>query len=145
MVNNETIITVRVESTWANEGDVIVRITRSDEGVFHISGRKKIGSTESELGEIGKSVRTRRVPSAIQVMHILDQLKSTTIPASPEFEMGCDGGFTELEIGGYAGKAHYRWWSSPPHGWERLDELAHEIVKLSGIYDRLEQKRKPNQ
>jgi hypothetical protein len=144
MSNTETILTVREESTWTVTGDIIVRITCSGEGAFHISGRKKIGFAESELGEIGKSIRTRRVLPAKRAEKILGQLKHMMIPAGPEFEMGCDGGFTELEVGGYSGKACYRWWSDPPHGWEALDRLAQEIIELSGINARLEEKAKPN-
>jgi hypothetical protein len=141
MLNTKTIVTIRVESTWANEGDVIIRIKRSAKGVFRILGQKRIGTTKSELGEIEKSLQTQQVLSAEQATQILEQLSRIKIPAAPEFEMGCDGGFTELKVGGYMGKAHYRWWSSPPIGWEQLDELASEIIELSGIYAKIEQKR----
>ena len=135
---SETILTVKDENTFTAIGDVVVKITRSDKGVFHIVGRKKIGLSESELGDLGKSIRTRRVLPANQVTEILDELRHLMIPAAPTFEMGCDGGFTELTLGGYDGKVHYRWWSIPPHGWERLDGLAQEIIELSGIGARTE-------
>ena len=44
--------------------------------------------------------------------------------------MGCDGGFTELEIGGYAGKSHFRWWSDTPKGWKDLDAIASTVIAL---------------
>jgi hypothetical protein len=139
---SETIITVKDENTWDAIGDVVVRVTRSNKGVFHIVGRKNIGLSESKLGDLGKSIRTRCVLPANQVTEILDELRHLMIPAAPTFEMGCDGGFTELTLGGYDGKAHYRWWSATPHGWERLDELAQEIIALSGIDALIEQNRK---
>lgn len=141
-LDTEMILTVKQESTWTDTGDVVVRITRSGQGEFHILGRKEVGIAESELGKTGKCIRTRRALPAEHVTEILDQLRHIMIPAAPTFEMGCDGGFTELVVGGYAGKAHYRWWSDPPHGWERLDKLAQKIIALSGINARLEAMRK---
>ena len=45
--------------------------------------------------------------------------------------MGCDGGYTELEIGGYSGKSHFRWWSCPPDGWEELNELTNKLISCA--------------
>ena len=42
-------------------------------------------------------------------------------------DMGDDGSFTELEIGGYCGKSHYRWWVNAPETWEVLEEIGNEI------------------
>jgi len=131
MSNAETILTVRQESTWTIEGEVIVRIICSDEGKYHIQRIEKIGFVESDLGETGESIQMQRVLPAKRVTQILDQLRELMIPAAPALEMGSDGGFTELEVGGYIGKAHYRWWSCPPQGWEGLDRLANDIFKLS--------------
>jgi hypothetical protein len=72
-----------------------------------------------------------------QLEAIFDRLRSIRIPPAPDYEMGCDGGFTEVEIGGYGGKAHYRWWSVPPEGWQPLDDIAKEIIRLSGILEQL--------
>jgi len=44
--------------------------------------------------------------------------------------MGCDGGFTELYIGGYSGKVTCRWWSVPPKAWEELGETALEVISF---------------
>ena len=38
----------------------------------------------------------------------------------------------ELEIGGYGGKSHFRWWSAPPEGWEQLDAITGKLIDLSG-------------
>ncbi len=64
---------------------------------------------------------------------ILKELQSITIPAFPNHFMGDDGGFTEIIVGGYAGKSSFRWWSGTPKGWECLDEITNKIVKLSGF------------
>jgi len=43
--------------------------------------------------------------------------------------IGCDGGYTELEVGCYQRLSHFRWWSVPPDGWDVLDEIAGKIIK----------------
>ena len=69
--------------------------------------------------------------SAREVEDILSSLANLNIPASPNHDMGCDGGFTELEIGGYGGMAKYRWWSCPPVGWEKLDKITQGIIDFA--------------
>ena len=59
---------------------------------------------------------------------IMQELWTIRVPAVPEFEMGCDGEFIELWSGDYTGKAHYRWWSATPDGWQPLDALARRIL-----------------
>jgi len=127
----ETILTVKSESTCDGFGLLKVRIQQSPDGAFFIETIKKIGYLESELGEAGMAIKTTRNLAAMVVDGILERLRSIEIHAAPDFKMGYDGGFTELEIGGYTGKAHYRWWSKPPVGWEPLKNIAQEILELS--------------
>jgi len=61
---------------------------------------------------------------------LLKKISQLNIPASPEHVLGCDGGYTELEIGDYGGKSSFRWWSVPPPGWEQLDEIVQGILNL---------------
>jgi len=68
--------------------------------------------------------------TASEVKKIMASLSALHIPAFPEHRMGCDGGFTELEVGGYEGKSCYRWWSGAPEGWEELDEVTQGIIDL---------------
>ncbi len=49
--------------------------------------------------------------------------------------MGCDGDFTELELGDYVGKSSFRWSSVPPVEWEALDEITRKINDYAGNYD----------
>ena len=65
--------------------------------------------------------------SARWVKSLLKRLERTSVPVFPPTKVGADGGYTELEIGGYCGKALYRWWSQPPEGWEALDLIAKEV------------------
>lgn len=59
---------------------------------------------------------------------VMQELRTIRIPAVPEFRKGCDGEYIELWSGGCKGKAHYRWWSATPYGWQSLDALAHRIL-----------------
>lgn len=71
---------------------------------------------------------------------VRNELENLSVPVSPRFEIGCDGGFTELICGGYAGRSSYRWWSSPPQGWEPLDRFA---VKMFRLFRELRQMSDP--
>ena len=44
-----------------------------------------------------------------EVDKIMEKLSTINLPAFPNHQMGLDGGFTELEVGDYAGKSHFRW------------------------------------
>ena len=61
------------------------------------------------------------------VIEIFERLAASRISAYPMLDMGGDGSFTELEIGGYCGKSLYRWWGDAPESWELLEEIAQEI------------------
>lgn len=77
--------------------------------------------------ELEKIRKKRKLDQNI-INVLMSSLSSITLPAFPEHSMGCDGGFTEIEMGGYEGKSHYRWWSSPPEGWKELDNITHKII-----------------
>lgn len=61
---------------------------------------------------------------------MLDELMTIRVPAAPVFDMGQDGEFIELTVGGYEGKAHYRWWSEPPKGWGPLAAFARRVMDV---------------
>lgn len=80
----------------------------------------------------GKEVAEKKRVSEQSVSKINDLLVSITLPAFPRHSMGCDGGFTEIEVGGYGGGSKFRWWSAPPEGWEELNEVTSSIIELCG-------------
>ena len=82
----------------------------------------------SRLNESLDKITTKRKMDANKINEIITMLSEIQIPAFPIHEMGCDGGFTEIEVGDYAGKSHFRWWSCPPIGWEKLDEITQRII-----------------
>jgi len=60
---------------------------------------------------------------------ILSKLAAVRIPPVPQHEMGCDGGFTEVEMDcGYDGNSSFRWWSDPPKEWQEFDNIVQQIL-----------------
>lgn len=89
----------------------------------------------SVVDEDLKRIVTKKKLNRKKVESLLAELRKSQIPAVPKFETGCDGSYTEIEIGDYEGKVLYRWWSEPPKGWEELDSLTEQFIEMSGIWD----------
>ena len=89
----------------------------------------------TKTNEINKKVTVKKKMTASDVDEIMKELSTIHISAFPNHHMGCDGGFTELEVGGYLGKSHFRWWSGAPDGWEKLDDIVESVIRYSGIED----------
>ena len=119
------ILRIRLENTrgFAYEKNTQFTIIKHNDGTYHL----KYTWTNEDL----EKETFKKQLLASEVENILSLLSNLTIPAFPEHHMGCDGSFTELEVGGYAGMSHYRWWSAPPIGWEKLDEITQNIISLT--------------
>lgn len=117
-----TILTVKTESTWRIPGEVDWSVSLCcDPTGYFLVGR--------EISHEPRKARRKKVyVEEGWAQKIVAKLKTLQIPPAPDFVMGCDGGFTELKIGGYEGGARYRWWSEPPAGWRELDDLAREVL-----------------
>ena len=120
-----TILVYRQESTWECLDKDEISLCQSEKGYF-LKGRPVREPVRDYCSENNNEIKLVPV-SKKWVTSLLKRLEHTCIPAFPPPRVGADGGYTELEIGGYCGKAHYRWWSLPPEGWEKLDEIAMEI------------------
>ena len=81
-----------------------------------------------KVNKDGKRRSTKHPLQASDVDPILVQLFKLKLPIAQELIPGCDGGFTEIELGDYWGGSKFRWWSVPPEGWERLDALVDELL-----------------
>jgi len=92
-------------------------------------------SKYTKTDENNKKVTVKKKMTANDVDGIMKELSTINIQAFPNHLMGCDGGFTELEVGGYSGKSHFRWWSAAPDGWEVLDDIVDRVINCSGIDD----------
>ena len=126
LLKDYTLLIYRWEASWTDFDKDEISLYQNSKGGFFLKGRpvrepKKMYNTENPnpIKEIRVSKRW--------VCSLFERLEHASIPAFPAPRMGADGGFIELEIGGYSGKAHYRWWSLPPRGWEILDQIAGEI------------------
>ena len=121
---NEVLFAIKTESCFIRDPDYLdwkVSLVCNEKGYFLVG---------SEIGMPWgrKRRRCRFKVSSAWVASVRKQLESLTVPVAPKFEIGDDGGFTELIYGGYTGKAAYRWWSEPPRGWEPLDRFARKIL-----------------
>ena len=83
-----------------------------------------------KVDHTGKRRSTKHPLQACDVDPILVQLFKLKLPIAQELIPGCDGGFTEIELGDYWGGSKFRWWSVPPEGWEELDTLVSELLGL---------------
>ena len=111
----------------------MVTIIQTKDGRYFAQRCKTVGEVESNLGKPGAKIRTQTEVEASVVESLLVRLGRARIAPFPEFPAGCDGGFTELEAGGYGGKASYRWWSVPPESWRELVEIADEVWGLASL------------
>ena len=121
-----TLLIYRNESTWSGFDKDEISLYQNSKGQFFLKGQPTRELPAPNFSKNPNPIREVRVSKG-WVCYIFKRLERTCIPVYPPPRVGADGGFTELEIGGYAGKAHYRWWSDPPQGWENLDQIAHEI------------------
>jgi hypothetical protein len=121
------ILSIRSELCFSPTGGSTksIEITKNDAGSY--TARFKGRDDTGEKVTIEKQLATNEIEA------ILGELRDMQIPAFPEHDMGCDGGFTELMVGGYDGRSHFRWWSVPPPGWEPLEEIVGKIVMCSGM------------
>ena len=87
----------------------------------------------TKTNENNKKVTVKKKMTASDVDEIMKELSKIHIQAFPNHLMGCDGGFIELEVGGYSGKSHFHWWSGAPYGWEVLDDIVERVIHCSGI------------
>ena len=121
-----TLLIYRNESTWSGFDKDEISLYQNSKGQFFLKGQPTRELPAPHFSKNPNPIREVRVSKG-WVCYIFKRLERTSIPVFPPPQMGADGGFTELEIGGYAGKAHYRWWSEPPQGWETLNQIACEI------------------
>jgi len=132
----ERVIRLTVESTWVRPDELSkyqIDILKYSDGRY--LAKFKTWDDTGEVVTFKNELPTRTVTD------MLDLLPGIQLPAFPRHEMGCDGGFTEIEVGGDCGKSHFRWWSVPPDGWEELAQVTAELIERSGFYDLVDNHR----
>ena len=125
-LKGDTLLIYRYESSWSGFDKDEISLYQNSKGEFFLKGRPIREPRMPYYNKNPNPIKEIRV-SKRWVCSLFERLENASIPAFPEPRRGADGGFTDLEIGGYSGKAHYRWWSEPPQGWEVLDQIASEI------------------
>ena len=118
--------------TWDETTKRTIDIVKFSNGEYYLKFSRLYFVIENGT-EKKKRLTTKRKIEAVKVDKILKKLSKVQIPAFPEHHMGCDGGFTEIEMGGYAGKSSYRWWSGAPEGCEELDKVTQSIISDFGF------------
>jgi len=58
----------------------------------------------------------------------ISSLSKIRINIPIDFEIGCDGGFKQIEFGDYSGGIKLRWWSVAPKGWERINSITCDLI-----------------
>lgn len=129
----ERIIRIKLEKCWGFAYDAIRRIDilRYKNGDYYSLYTKT--NCDGEKETIKHQIESSEIDS------IFELLSTVQIQAFPNHDdLGCDGGYTELEVGGYGGRTSFRWWSVPPEGWDVLDLITDRIIRVCGfeyIYD----------
>jgi hypothetical protein len=83
--------------------------------------------------EDGEPLLLKRLLDQGAVVKIKTLMSKAVIPAFPEHVFGCDGCYTELEVGKWGGCESYKWWSEKPEGWEPLGEIVDYILVATGV------------
>jgi len=69
--------------------------------------------------------------------HLLSELETARIPATPKWEMGCDGTSYELVLTRGFNAVIYRWWCEASKGYEPVVKFANELLKLAQCNERV--------
>ena len=87
----------------------------------------------SRRNVLNKRVTVKNKVDASDVKTLQQSIKSLSVPVLPAHELGCDGGDVTLEIHSPGCQSIFSWWAYAPQGWEDLDRICTEIIRLSGI------------
>jgi len=121
------ILTVTIEPCVNESGELRVHIMQHRDG-YYAECTYEPGCLEEE--QYGDKTLNWTVPLTSQlVLQIYHDLRDACIPALPVFYAGHNGIIYEVSLGDYMGAATYRWWGTPPHGWEMLSRIHRRIVE----------------
>lgn len=124
----EQLFSIHFEGTWglAHMMHQYLRLMKQDESYYF---------EYEHTGEEDLKLVERNEIEGDVAEKLIRRLRKIEVSAFPEHYMGCDGGFTEIEVGGYDGKAVFRWWTDGPKEWQALDKFARFALKVSGFKD----------
>ena len=120
------LLVYRNKSTWTGWDNEEITLYKDNKGNFFLKGRPHREQKHPDFTPNTNVIKRVSVPEE-WVIETFERLAASRISAYPMPDMGEDGSFTELEIGGYCGKSHYRWWGDAPESWELLEEISRDI------------------
>ena len=136
MVIGMHILTVTIEPCVNESGELRIHVMQNGNDYYAACSYEPGCQEWDQYGE--KTVTWTSAVAAGLVSQVCDALRNTAIPALPVFYAGHDGLVYEVSLGDYMGAATYRWWGTPPQGWEMLGRVHRNIVDSIEI-PRLEQ------
>ena len=86
------------------------------------------GNLEQENYIIGPNDSGKITISPSDFNDLLEDIKLSRIPASPEFSMGLDGTTYTISIKNGFNSVTYSWWEECPPEWEKLGKLADKLI-----------------
>ena len=106
------------------EGDDYQISLVTEDGKYFLRGKRTRHAMSVPQPQILR--KTIKVSSAWAV-NLLAELQKANIPLMPPEVAGCDGEFYTMSVGSLFGGATYKWWSTPPAGWEILQSVTRQI------------------
>ena len=71
----------------------------------------------------------------LETAQLIRQTAACDVTAAPNFAFGIDGTSFTVEVTSGFNTALYRWWGKTPVGWEPLDKILLEVVRISRVQD----------
>ena len=105
---------------------------------YYVDCESPTAALASETEAVGSTARHPdlkrwEVPVPTEAaMHLFDLLEHARIPPLSGGAMGLDGCSYEVCLGDEWGGARYRWWCTPPQGWEALGEVVATLSTYAG-------------
>lgn len=125
------ILTIATEPCVNESGELRIHVMQNRDH-YYAACTYEPGCLEAE--QYGDKTLNWTVPlTPWLVLQVYHDLRDACIPALPVFYTGHQGIVYEVSLGDYMGAATYRWWGTPPHGWEILGRIHRRIVENIAI------------
>lgn len=121
------VLTVTTEPCVNESGELRIHVMQNRDR-YYATCTYEPGCLEAQ--QYGDKTLNWTVPLRAQlVLQVYRDLRDAHIPVLPVFYAGHRGIIYEVSLGDYMGAATYRWWGTPPHGWELLGRIHRRIVE----------------
>jgi len=122
----ETILKLKVESSFTHDPKATYRIIRTEDGLFFGQYIKK----PAFYDEDSKTIKAENELAEQSVSALLREIENTLVPVYSEPGPVIDGTYYELGIGDDSGRSLFRWCSRqlPSAPWLPLDQITQRII-----------------